>query len=230
MTKKATKKTKKKPLISLARAASYEEYRARLDGAPRADANNATASTTGLVRTSKQFGVKKSPEIKELFLGWLRKGYTPKRAAAECGIGRATVFAWRAEDDDFREAWAEAYDEGTDVFEDEAKRRAVDGVDRPIFQQGECVGFERVYSDSLMQMMLQGRRPGVYKKGNEDGGSGGNSFSFTFDFGPSQVRVQGQTDRSIPQTVDGTVSARRDLQSVAVRDHRGDDKGRKDRR
>ena len=51
----------------------------------------------------------------------------------------------------------------TDVIEQEARRRAVDGYDRPVFQGGKLVGVVRVYSDQLTAMLLRGRRPQIYR-------------------------------------------------------------------
>jgi hypothetical protein len=62
----------------------------------------------------------------------------------------------------------EATDEACDVLEAEAWRRAVDGVDRPIFQRGEQVGVERVYSDNLMVQLLKAHRPEKYRERTEN--------------------------------------------------------------
>lgn len=51
------------------------------------------------------------------------------------------------------------------MLEDEARRRAVDGVDEPVFQGGELVGHVRRYSDRLLEFLLRGRRPTVYREG-----------------------------------------------------------------
>lgn len=48
------------------------------------------------------------------------------------------------------------------ILEDEAMRRAVDGVEEPVFQGGQLVGTKRVYSDSLLKLMLQAADPARY--------------------------------------------------------------------
>jgi len=64
----------------------------------------------------------------------------------------------------FDSRWREIYAEITDEIEGEAYRRAVKGVERPIFSRdGTEVGTERRYSDSLLALMLQSRRPDPYK-------------------------------------------------------------------
>lgn len=54
-------------------------------------------------------------------------------------------------------------DLGTDALEDEAVRRAHEGVLKPVFQQGKEVGHVREYSDALMVTMLKARRPEKFK-------------------------------------------------------------------
>jgi hypothetical protein len=44
------------------------------------------------------------------------------------------------------------------MLEDEAKRRAHDGIDEPVFYQGEKCGVVRKYSDNLLIFMLKARR------------------------------------------------------------------------
>jgi hypothetical protein len=53
---------------------------------------------------------------------------------------------------------------GTDLIEQEARRRAVEGYDRPVFQRGELAGLERVYSDMLLALLLRGRRPEIFRE------------------------------------------------------------------
>jgi hypothetical protein len=61
------------------------------------------------------------------------QGFRWPRASELAGIGRRTAYDWRAADDEFRKAWDEAVEYGTDLIEDEALRRARDGVERPFF-------------------------------------------------------------------------------------------------
>lgn len=105
----------------------------------------------------------------------LRDGRTPKEAALAAGVGRTTIFDWRAEDPEFAAAWSAAVEEGIDRLENEAYRRAVEGVERPVFQGGQCVGHTQEYSDNLLTLLLKGRRPNVYntERHLHAGGDGG---------------------------------------------------------
>jgi hypothetical protein len=95
----------------------------------------------------------------------LSQGHTLARVRKVLAINRVTIFRWRQNDPSFSKAHSEAMEAGTDVIEQEARRRAVDGYVRPVFQRGELVGFERVYSDILAALLLRGRRPEVFREG-----------------------------------------------------------------
>ncbi len=51
---------------------------------------------------------------------------------------------------------------GADALEDEAMRRAIDGVEKPVFRGGEVVGHVRDYSDSMLMFLLKSRKPEVF--------------------------------------------------------------------
>ncbi|MBX6773030.1 MAG: hypothetical protein IRY83_14975 [Chloroflexi bacterium] len=51
-----------------------------------------------------------------------------------------------------------------DALEAEAWRRAVDGVERPVYQNGQRVGAVREYSDTLLIFLLKGGRPQKYRE------------------------------------------------------------------
>ncbi len=53
----------------------------------------------------------------------------------------------------------EALEEGTDLLDAEARRRAVIGIDKPVFYKGEVVGSITKYSDSLLMFLLKAHRP-----------------------------------------------------------------------
>ena len=59
----------------------------------------------------------------------------------------------------FRRGWDAALDCSMRVVEDEAWSRAVNGVARPVFFQGEQVGEYRYYDERLTMFLLRYRRP-----------------------------------------------------------------------
>src|SRR5437588_5892570 len=111
-------------------------------------------------------GTPTSPTLKkrERLLHLLAEGHTVKHAAAEIGVHRGTVYDWRNANKDFKAAWDEALESGTQTMEQEARRRAVDGMDKPVFQGGRLVGTVREYSDTLLIFLLKGRRPDMYRE------------------------------------------------------------------
>ena len=50
------------------------------------------------------------------------------------------------------------------MMEDHAIKRGTQGTRKPVYQKGRLVGFEQVYSDSLLQFMLKGLSPKRYRE------------------------------------------------------------------
>jgi hypothetical protein len=85
------------------------------------------------------------------------------RAAEAAGIARATVYVWQEHDPEFAAAFREAGITATESLEQEAWRRAVDGVPEPVFQHGKQVGTIQRYSDQLLMCLLRARAPERYR-------------------------------------------------------------------
>ena len=96
------------------------------------------------------------------FLKELAKRGNVTAAAKAAKIGRRTAFDYKAADPEFAQAWAAAMEEAADRLENEAFRRAHDGVSKPVFQMGGKVGTIREYSDTLLIFLLKGARPDKY--------------------------------------------------------------------
>lgn len=102
---------------------------------------------------------------KRKFLDALEQGVTVREAAASAGVGRSTAYEARESDADFASAWDTAYEEGTDVLEQEAFRRAVEGTrGRPVVADGQIIAEVQEYSDTLMTLLLKARRPSRYRE------------------------------------------------------------------
>ena len=117
----------------------------------------------------------KKSEWKPTFLDALRTTANVSRSATEAGVSRQAAYKERDNSDTFREAWEDAIEEGLDYLEEEARRRAYEGTQKPVFYQGEECGYVREFSDTLMIFLLKGRRSEVYgdKLKQEVTGSGG---------------------------------------------------------
>lgn len=99
---------------------------------------------------------------RERFLDALAEGMTVLDAAKHVSLNERTLYRWRQADADFAEKWVKAYEIGTDSLEAEAQRRAVEGVEKPVFYQGVQVGTVREYSDTLLIFLLKARNPSRY--------------------------------------------------------------------
>jgi transposase len=128
-------------------------------------------------RSPLQYGLKATDENKEIVLAMLANGATYGAAAAAIGAHRRTIMKWSDNDEEFAQRWNDAVEEGIDRLEQEAIRRARDGVKRPVFYMGQVVGYIQEYSDSLLKFLLEAKRPALYRARNinvmpPDGGDG----------------------------------------------------------
>lgn len=96
---------------------------------------------------------------KATFLAALREGATHSAAAERAGVSQQTLRRWRQADEEFALQVADAIDAGTDRMIDEARRRAVDGHEEPIYHRGVAVGSAQRYSDNLLMFLIKARRP-----------------------------------------------------------------------
>ena len=93
------------------------------------------------------------------------------RSCELAGLGRSTAYDRRQNDPGFASAWDAALERGLDALEDEAMRRAKDGVARFVVSSGKVVTHpetgeplvEYAYSDGLTMFLLKARRPERYK-------------------------------------------------------------------
>ena len=86
-------------------------------------------------------------------------------ACKSVGITRKTHYDWIKSDLGYAEAAAEARELFADGLEVEARRRAVSGIEVPVFYRGEQIGTKTRYSDGLLITLLKAARPEVYGNG-----------------------------------------------------------------
>jgi hypothetical protein len=84
------------------------------------------------------------------------------RAAERCGVSRRTAFGWQRDDPQFARLVQEAKRMYTDIVVAEIHRRAIEGVEEPIFQRGVEVGRVRKYSDDLLARYIAALLPEQY--------------------------------------------------------------------
>lgn len=98
------------------------------------------------------------------FFKALAAGKPVEKACKLACYGRSTVYEWREQDPEFAKAWDEAVDAAVEAMEAEADRRALEGVDEPVFHNGEEVGSRKRYSDTLLIFRLKALRPEKYRE------------------------------------------------------------------
>jgi hypothetical protein len=113
------------------------------------------------------------------FLAALREVPVVSRACEAVSIDRSTAYRAREADQSFAAAWDDAMETGVDKAEQEAFRRAVEGTEKGVWHMGSLVGSERVYSDSLLSLVLKGRRKKVYADRTELTGADGGPVATT---------------------------------------------------
>ena len=92
-----------------------------------------------------------TPQRKKKFLQHLVKnGGNQAAAAAKVGISPASVHYHMKVDPVFKEKVQLAKLEAMDMVEAAITHRGIEGVDEPVFYQGEQVGTKKVYSDTLL--------------------------------------------------------------------------------
>jgi len=96
------------------------------------------------------------------FLERLRESANVSAAARAAGMSRSSAYAVRRRDPDFRAGWDEALEEALDDLEAELRRRAIEGVDKPVFYGGKECGSVKSYSDTLGMFLLKSRRGEVF--------------------------------------------------------------------
>jgi hypothetical protein len=101
---------------------------------------------------------------REKFLEHLAKTANVTESAKLIGMARNSMYDARDRDESLRQAWDEAIEIATDALEKEARRRALQGWDEPVFYRGEQVGKMRIYSDRMLELLLKAHRPYKFKE------------------------------------------------------------------
>lgn len=117
-----------------------------------------------------------TPEKRAQFLALLSEYGNVTRAAEDSGCGRIMLYKIRREDPDFAAEWEEAAKIGAARLEDEARKRAAEGWEEPVWHKGEMCGTVRKFSDTLLICLLKAHHPEKYREnikqeiGGLDGG------------------------------------------------------------
>ena len=110
------------------------------------------------------------------------------KAAEEVGIPLSSLYKLRRNDPEFATAWDDAIRDSTVILENEITRRAVEGVEEPVFHRGEVVGHVRKYSDNLLMFMTKARDPDKYRERTEVKHTG-------------EIAIKAMTDDQLAETI-----------------------------
>ena len=123
------------------------------------------------------------------------------RADAASGVSYGSHHKWMKEDPEYKEAFALAQEMAGDYAERVAYERAIKGVMKAVYYQGEIVGYDVVYSDGLLKFILKGAKPTKYRD-NIDITSQGQELRIIIDDGqpvlllpPQPLAIAGAPDR-----------------------------------
>ena len=134
------------------------------------------------------------PAWVDLFLHQLRRHGLINAAATTAGVTKRTVDRLRERSAEFDYAVETALEEAADVLELEARRRAVEGVEKGVYYQGDEVAREVVYSDQLLTTLLKAKRADEFAERKQITGAGGKPITVV-------IRAFGETsDAQQPQS------------------------------
>jgi len=116
-------------------------------------------------------------ELKQVFCrSYARHGIISDGTVA-AGITYRTYHKWRKDDELFNEDCKTAEAMANDLMEREARRRAIDGFERPIIYQGEVTGEYTDFSDALLTTLMKGNKPEKYKERTQHSGQIGRPLT-----------------------------------------------------
>lgn len=144
---------------------------------------------------------------KRAFLAAFAETGNVSKAAEIAEIHRSMHYHWLGHDANYVTAFAAAEDEAADRLETEARRRAVEGVEEPVFYKGEECGTVRKYSDTLLIFLLNGAKPEKYKQrvASELTGKDGKPIQFEHTILPAS-----EVDRRLAELAEPTEPTEKD--------------------
>jgi hypothetical protein len=118
---------------------------------------------------------------KRAFLASFERWANISAACRVAGVDRMTYRYWMEHDEAFALAVGIAAETATELLEEEAQRRAVEGAERPVFFQGARVGSIVECSDILLMFLLKARAPHKYRDNAPPAASDGPAVKVVAD-------------------------------------------------
>lgn len=101
--------------------------------------------------------------LQKAFLAAYQESGNITAAAEMAGMDRRSHYDWMKNDSTYPDRFDEAHQVYVDSMEAEARRRAVEGIEVPIYYMGRKVGHKKIFSDTLLIFLLKGELPDKYK-------------------------------------------------------------------
>ena len=125
----------------------------------------------------------------DLFLRQLKSHGLINTAATTAGVSRRTVDRLREASAEFDYAVEDALEAAADELEMEARRRAVEGVEKGVYYKGDRVDTEVQYSDQLLTTLLKAKRADEFAERKQITGAGGAPLTVVVrSFGDSSAQ------------------------------------------
>lgn len=113
----------------------------------------------------------RTDRARERFIAALRESGNVSAGVRAAGYARSTIYLWKDENAEFAAQWEEALEEAIDSLEQEAWRRGVLGIEKPITHQGKITATTKEYSDRMLEILLKAHRPEKYRERIEHKGA-----------------------------------------------------------
>ena len=149
----------KKPKKTTRKVAPKEVITAALDTAKKkARKRRPDNSAYQMSEQAKQL----TPKKLAAFLQYFMETANVREACRRAKVNHSTIYRFKADNADFREAFKEAKAIAVENLEGEGFRRAMEGVLEPVYYKGAKVGSIRKYSDSVLIFLLKGNMKSLY--------------------------------------------------------------------
>lgn len=101
---------------------------------------------------------------KDTYIAELARTGIVGMALRAANVDRTTLLVWQEHDETFSMRTRMAMKEADDNIRSEIRRRAVEGVIKPIYYKGKMVDSIREYSDALLHTLAKSRMPEFREK------------------------------------------------------------------
>ncbi len=107
---------------------------------------------------------------RSIFLDVLRSTGNVSASSRAANISSRSAHTLKGKDEDFASEWELAKEEALDELEAALRKRAIEGVEKPVYYAGKECGTQRSYSDSVGMYILKTHRGGLAEDGLPKGG------------------------------------------------------------